>query len=389
MRIMRVHTQYQIRGGEDESVDMDCRLLEQQGEKVLRWIHHNNEYLGYSPVRKLYSLFHNRRKVIEFRRAVRDFAPDVVHIHNTFPLLSPAIVIEAKRLGLPVVATLHNFRLICPGAYLNRDGKECRDCVGKIPWRAVVHGCYRNVWSSLPVTALATYTSFQKIWLKSVDKFICISEASRQVFIEAGFPVDKLCTKGQVIMHSLEPRESQGDYVIYVGRLSAEKGVRTLIDAWTRNSDLPPIVLVGDGPMETEVQRWSDRDARVRFVGRQSIEETLQLVRQSSLLVFPSIWQETFGRVALEAFSLGVPVVSSNLGAMKEMNQNHFSGLTFEPGNWVDLSEKILQLHRDVYLNKTCGLNALSIYNERYSPYSNYTQTLAIYREAINTHRCR
>jgi glycosyltransferase involved in cell wall biosynthesis len=386
---MRVHSRYQIRGGEDESVDMDCRLLEQQGEEVLRWIHHNSEYQSYSFARKLCSLFYNRTKVIEFRRAVRDFKPDVVHIHNTFPLLSPAIVQEAKRLGLPVVATLHNFRLICPGAYLNRGGKECRECVGRIPWRSVMHGCYRDILSSIPVAALTTYTSLQKVWLKNVDKFICISEASRQVFIEAGFPASQLCTKGQVIMHSLTPRESQGEYVIYVGRLSAEKGITTLIEAWKHEPNLPSIVLVGDGPLEAEVQQWASNDRRVKFLGRKSIEETLNLIRCSSMLVFPSIWQETFGRVALEAFSLGVPVVSSNLGAMKEMNQNRFSGLTFEPGNWVDLSEKILQLHRDVNFNEKCASNALSVYNERYSPYSNYTQTIAIYREAISSCRRR
>ena len=280
------------------------------------------------------------------RDQVRHFRPDVVHFHNTFPLMSPAVYYAARREGVAVVQTLHNYRLLCPNALFFRDGRICEDCLHKAaPLPAVVHACYRGSRpANAAVMVMLTVHRIAHTYDRAVDAYIALTAFARGKFVDAGFPADKIHVKPNFVYPDPVVGNGAGGYAIFVGRLSPEKGLKTLLTAWESLDGKIPLKIVGDGPMAPYVREMAGRLKGVEWLGHRPIAETYELIGDARFLVFPSEWYETFGRVAIEAFGKGTPVLASDLGAMSELVDDGRTGLLFRAANAQSLADAVLQL---------------------------------------------
>jgi glycosyltransferase involved in cell wall biosynthesis len=402
LSVLKIHNQYQQPGGEDESVRNECALLTCGGHRVIEYRRDNHEIAGYSFVQKI-SL--GARTVWawdsceQIRALLRTEKPDLAHFDNTFPLISPAAYYACREAGVPVVQTLRNYRLVCPGAYLQRNGRVCEDCLGRIPWRGVRHGCYRD--SHAATAAVAMMLSAHRAlgtWSKVVDCYIALTEFACAKFIEAGLPAEKIVVKPNFASSdstAADPpfpvanHESPEGHALFVGRLSPEKGVGTLLAAWRRLVNRIPLHVVGDGPLRAELESYARRHAlsHVYFDGRLNSEETLAAMKRTRFLVFPSEWYETFGRVAVEAFACGVPVIVSRLGAMQEIVADGRTGLHFTPGDAGDLAAKVEWACTHPVEMSAMGRAARAEYEAKYTPERNYARLMTIYDRTLETYR--
>src|SRR5262249_2273262 len=285
----------------------------------------------------------------ELRELIRKHRPCVAHFHNTFPLMSPAAYYAVRSEKIPVIQTLHNFRLLCPNALFFRNGRVGEDCLGRsLPWPGIVHKCYRGSGAASAATAamLATHRALGT-WRTAVDVYIALSGFSRDKLITGGVPDHRIVVKPNFVFPDPGPGKGTGDYALFVGRLSAEKGVETLLQAWEGLTGRVTLKIVGDGPMKELVQEAASRDSRIQWLGSQPSESVYALMGEALFLVLPSRCYENFPRVVVEAFAKGTPVLASKLGAMAEIIDDGRTGLHFEPGDPIDLVAKIGQLLAD------------------------------------------
>jgi len=307
--------------------------------------------------------------------------PDVAHVHNTFLMISPSVFLACRKANVPVVHTLHNYRLLCPGGNLLRDGKVCRECITGSLLSSVAHGCYRG--SRSMTAAVATGVAFHRTrgtWTREVDRFLAPSEFVRKVYVSAGLPSHLIAVKPHFV-YDPGPNEKVGEYAIYVGRLSPEKGVRTLINAWRRASLRIPLVVVGDGPLRPELE--AEAPACVTFLGALPSEQTIAVMKRARFLIFPSECFETFGIAIAEAFACSVPAVCSRLGAMEEMVEDGQTGLQFAPGDTADLAAKVSWAWANSREMARMGAEARRTYEARYSPARNRYLLESVYYRAI------
>ncbi len=348
MNILMLHNSYQIRGGEDESFESECRMLRDAGHLV-ETIHVNNddvEAVGKFTValesiwsKPSYELVHRKLQVRHY---------DVLHVQNFFPRLSPSVYSAAKKNRVAVVQTLRNYRLLCPSAIFFRDGHVCEDCMGKlIKLPGIVHGCYRN--SRMATAAVATMTALHTLrgtWRNAVHLYLTLTQFTRTKFIEAGFAPEKIVVKSNFVYPDPGAGKGDGGYVLFVGRLTDEKGLATLLSAWGLLKSPWQLKIVGEGPLASYVQAFCKKDGTVEWLGARNSSDVKELMGAATVLVFPSEWYETFGRVAIESFAKGTPVIASRLGAMAEIVHDMDTGRLFEPGDPSDLANK-LQWVRD------------------------------------------
>ncbi|HEY9300387.1 MAG TPA: glycosyltransferase, partial [Phormidium sp.] len=274
---------------------------------------------------------------------LRQEKPNIAHFHNTLPLISPSAYYAAKSEGVPVVQTLHNYRLLCPNALFFRNGQVCEDCLGtRTRWPSVVHQCYRSnrLASATVATMLSVHQAFNT-WSDRVDLYIALTEFARRKFIEGGLPKEKIVVKPNFVAHDSGPGSGSGGYGLFVGRLSVEKGLDVLIKAWELLNISIPLKIVGDGPLKNLVIEASQKNAAIEWLGRKSPNEVYSLMGEASFVVIPSKWYETFGRVAIEAFAKGTPVIASKIGALEEIVDYERTGLHFKPSSPEDLAEKV------------------------------------------------
>ncbi len=385
MKILLCHNYYRQRGGEDRSFDDEARLLESNGQEVVRYTRHNDDTRGMSRWTLAAKIIRNRETHGELRRIIRRHRPDVLHCTNTFLLLSPAVYDVAWQERVPVVQALRNYRLLCPAAILMRDGRVCEDCLHRrIPWPGVRHACYRN--SRIATAAVATMLCFDR-WRKSresaVSMYYTPSEFARGKFIEGGLPAERITVKPNFIRTDPGVGPGRGGYAVFVGRLSAEKGLDTLLAAWSRLKEPLSLKIVGGGPLEEQVRQAAAADDRIDVVGPRPLDEVLSIVGNAAFLIMPSVWYETFGRTIAEAFAKGTPVVTSRLGAPAELVTDGKTGLLFEPGDADDLALKVRQLTRDGDALRTMRKAARRQYEKKYTAENNYDRLMAIYRQAL------
>jgi len=386
MKILIAHNRYQFAAGEETVVYAERALLQQKGNDVsLVEVSNDSINSGWSKLKAttsaIYSLSAKRLLSAEINR----FQPDIVHVHNFFPLLSPSIYDACINAQIPVVQTLHNYRLTCPGAKLLRDGKICEDCLGKkVPWRGVLHGCYRD--SQVQSAAVAVMVAVHQIrgtWQERVDAHITLTDFQRQKMIQAGLPESKVYVKPNFLFEpSLKGSKHSGNYALFVGRLWEEKGIVTLIDAYIQAGLTLPLKVIGDGPLQPILQRRvqsAGLEHVIEFVGWKEKSEVLVLMQNSQFLIFPSIWYETFGLSIIEAFACGIPVLASRLGCMAELVEDGVTGLHFEAGNAIDLATKIAWAQTHPTEVAKMGKTASKVYEARYTPETNYSQLMAIY----------
>jgi exopolysaccharide biosynthesis WecB/TagA/CpsF family protein len=380
MRILVVHNYYQQPGGEDRCLDSEIAMLRDRGHEVIRFTADNDEIDGMGRLALAARTVWSRPTYKDLRALIRSRQPQVVHFHNTFPLISPAAYYAAKAEGVPVVQTLHNFRLLCPNALFFRDGQVCEDCLGKsIPWPGVMHKCYRgNRSATAAVATMVTAHRALGTWRDMVDVYIPLTEASRSKFVAGGLPADRLVVKPNFLEFDPGIGDGSGGYAIFVGRLSAEKGIETLLKAWkTFGHDLP-LKIVGDGPLAQTVSAAASANPAVEWLKSQSPQEVLRLIGGAKCVILPSECYENFPRVAIEAFSKGTPVIASRLGAMAEVVADGRTGLRFAPGDPNDLAATVRR-----FLSHTCmRASARAEFDQKYTAEANYQMLTAIYERA-------
>ena len=377
-RILICHNAYQQRGGEDSVVDSEISLLRARGHEVLEYRRSNDDLKGMSRMEAAVQTMWSRRTRTELAALFAAEQPDVVHVHNTFPLISPSLYWAAAKVRVPVVQTLHNFRLMCLNALFLREGKVCEDCLGHSPWRGVTRACYRG--SHAASGALAGMLLLHRglgTYRNKVARYVALNEFCRAKFIEGGLPAERVMVKPNFADFPAPALTRRAD-LLFVGRLSAEKGIATLASAMAL---LPAARLrvAGDGP-ESAVLNGIARITRLGSLPADAVREEMS---RAAVLVVPSIWYENFPRTIVEAFACGLPVVASRMGALAEIVRDGETGLLFEPGNAHALAEKMnwALAHPDEMAEM--GRKARAQYEAEFSGEVNYQRLMAIYQEAI------
>jgi glycosyltransferase involved in cell wall biosynthesis len=389
MNILLVHNSYQIRGGEDDVFNSEWKLLAEAGHLVATYTRDNEEIKSYGllqratlPLRTVWAWDSAK----EMRRHIADARPDLVHFHNTFPLVSPSAYSACHESGVPVVQTLHNPRLMCPAASLYRDGHVCEECVGKkTSWPGVLHGCYRDsrIQTGMVAAMLAIHRQ-AGTWEQLVDKYIASTHFFASKFAKAGLPADKIYVKPHFVTRDHQKVDCAREYALFVGRLAPEKGVTTLLKAWQLTRSIP-LKVRGDGPLSTVVQgQANDPSLRIEWLPRLKTEELIRLFQGARFLVWPSEGlYETFGLVAVQAFACGVPVIASKNGAMGEIVSYGRTGLHFASGDSQDLATKVEWAWAHPREMEAMGSAAREEYENKYTPERNYKMLMNIYRSAI------
>lgn len=382
MRILVAHNAYQQHGGEDSTVPAEIAMLKAYGHDVVQYTL-SNDVIDTMPRLQLASrTLWSWPAYRELRALIRHSVPDLVHFHNTFPLISPAAYYAARREGVPVVQTLHNYRLFCCNAVLFRNGGTCQDCLGgALPWRGVVRACYRG--SRVASAAVATMVGAHKAigtWRNAVGLYIALSQSSRHKLIAGGLGADKIAVKPNFVYPDPGVGPGGGGYCLCVGRLSAEKGVLTLIDAW-RRLDLPQTLkIVGDGPMGALAASAAVGRSNIELLGRRSQADVYDLIGRADLLIAPSECFETFGLVVAEAFAKGTPVLVARIGGLPELVTDGGNGLLFEPGNAADLAEKARRLLSEPDTLWRMRSAAREAYERNFTVEVNHAMLMAIYK---------
>ncbi len=385
MKVLLCHNYYQEPGGEDQVFDAEGWLLESRGHDVVRFTLHNDAIHSMSKLALARKTFWNRDAYDQLKQLIRRERPDLMHCTNVFPLISPAAYTAARRAHIPVVQSLHNYRLICPKAQFVRNGKVCELCMGKrFAWPAIVHSCYRNSRSaSTAVAGMLAYHWAAGTWSQAVDKYVALTEFSRRKFIEGGLPAEKIDVKPNFLRNDPGIGAGKGGYAVFVGRLSPEKGIETLLRAWQRLGGAVPLKVVGDGPLADLVRSAADGDPAIEWVGRRPHEEVMEIVGNAHCLVFPSDWYETFGLVTVEAYAKGIPVIASNHGAMGELIDHGRTGLHFEPANSDDLAAKVQQLWADPQGRLQMRNEARAEFEAKYTYDRNYEMLIRLYEQVL------
>jgi glycosyltransferase involved in cell wall biosynthesis len=392
MKVLVAHNFYQQPGGEDQVFRSELALLASRGHEPVRFEMHNDDVRGMGTLALLSATVWHRAAADRVRELVRAHKADIVHFHNTFPLMSPAVYSAARAEGAAVVQTLHNFRLLCPGANLYRDGGVCEDCVGRsIPLGGVIHKCYRGDRSaSFATAAMLTIHRGLGTWRDCVDAYITPTRFAREKFIAGGLPAEKIHVKPNFV--DPDPGFAEGGgaggYAIFVGRLSKEKGVDTLLAAWSHLASTVPLKIVGDGPLAEEVRPAVGRDRAIEWLGHRHTDEVLKLIADAAVLVMPSNCYETFGRVLIEAFAKGTPVIASDHGAPADVVDHGRTGLRFKPGDGADLAAKVRELLGDEPARRRMRLEVRREYEAKYTGAANYDMLMNVYQFARERRPC-
>jgi glycosyltransferase involved in cell wall biosynthesis len=386
MKILFIHNYYQYAGGEDNVVAAELKLLADHGHQVELWSVDNKDLptgLRGKISTALNTTYSTSSKVTALAK-LQAFKPDVVHVHNFFPQLSPSIYDACLALNIPVVQTLHNYRLMCPGAMLMRQGKICEQCIKDSPYQAVLHGCYKgSKLGSLVVAHMVATHRKLGTWQHKVSRFIALTEFAKDKFIEAGFPADKMVVKPNFVndpfIDSPSVERVTPPFGLFVGRLSVEKGLHTLLKAWALLDDATLLKVAGTGPLAELVAK----ETNVEPLGLQSPAEISLLMQQAAFLVLSSEWYEGFPLVLVEALAHGLPILASNLGSMAAIIKDGETGLLFEPGNAEDLATKVKWLLANPDECTRLGVNARLAYLDNYTPEENVRQLLVVYQHAL------
>jgi glycosyltransferase involved in cell wall biosynthesis len=387
MRITKAHNYYIQRGGEDRSFADETQLLMNYGHEVSRYVMHNNAIMQLGRLTSAAATIWNQSVFQELRKYLANTRSEVIHFHNQFPLISPAAYYAAKDMNVVVVQTLHNYRLLCPSAIFFRDEHVCGACRGKsVPWPSVRYGCYRG--SRAATGAVATMLTLHRVlgtWVNKVDLYVSLTEFARQQFIAEGFPAEKLVVKPNFVHPDPGVGEGRGGYALFVGRLAPEKGIRTLLAAWEHLAGRMPLKIIGDGPLAAEVERAVTSLPGVEWLGERSAAEVYEFMGGAAFLIFPSEWYETFGRVAIEAFAKGTPVIAADVGAVAEVTEDGRTGLHFRAGNAEDLASKVSTLISQPQTLTQMRREARAEYEAKYTAEKNYNILSDIYSRAIDS----
>jgi glycosyltransferase involved in cell wall biosynthesis len=389
MKILLIHNSYQQPGGEDQVFAQEADLLRAHGHQIFLYQASNDEVTGTHPLVLLGKTIWNGKIYGELRALMQEHRPDIVHVHNDFPMISPAAYHAAKDEHIPVIKTLHNYRMMCPSATLFRDGHVCEDCVGKqAPWPGVIHGCYRGSRLATAAAAAMLVTHHLKgTWTDTVDAYIALTDFARDKFVEGNFPAGKIFVKPNYLQTDPGIGDGKGGYALFVGRLAPEKGVRTLLSAWRHIGNTLPLQIAGNGPESAEVEQAASETEGVQWLKWLPRAEILQRMKDAAVLILPSEWYEGFPMIIAEAFAVGLPVIASDLGSMSAIVDHHRTGVHFEAGNADALVASVKWYQANPAEAQSMRTQARQEYERKYTADVNYTQLMGIYETVLSLHR--
>jgi len=383
MVVITVHNSYKEPGGEDTVFEMESRVLETLGHTVHRYHQDNNCITLSTRIGAGLSSIWSQGSYRKIAQLIRDTRCDVVHCHNTFPLVSPSVYYAAKAAGVPVIQTLHNYRILCPNALLFRDGKVCESCVGSpVPWRGVAHACYRHssIASASVAAMLAIHRAFGT-WDKMVDLYIAPSRFCRDKFVQAGFAAARIAVKPGFVHPDPGPGEHRGNYCLFVGRLSEEKGIDLLFDACRKLGPSIPLKVVGDGPLAPTVAEAVREMPWIEWLGYKPQSEVFKLMGEARALITPSLWYESFGLVVVEAFAKGTPAIVSDCGALAELVRHGRNGYTFNTHSAGELARTMQAAMSEPGRLAEMGHNARADFLKTYTATPNAEVLVGLYRQ--------
>ena len=392
MRILQVHNRYRsgAPSGENRVVDQEAQALAAAGHEVTRFGRGSDE-IGHWPLAKKAMLpartVWSRETFRDLKTTLREQRPEVVHVHNTFPLLSASVLYACRDVGVPVVATIHNYKLACANGTFFRGGAVCHDCANGLPVKAVLHGCYRDSAAATAPVALAIGVHRQA-WRSLVSAYMLISASQRDLLSGIGLPADRVFVRYNLIPSRDRPQAERTPTVVYAGRLDEPKGVRLLMAGWDcylAKSGAPSLKLViaGGGPLGDEVTTWASARPSVEMVGTVGSDECAELIARAQAVLLPSVWEETFGLVAVEAMAAGVPPIAAGHGSFTELITPGVDGMLFTPGDPAALGLAIADAEANPERYEAYGDQARKTYEERFDPLRSVAELLDIYRFAI------
>jgi glycosyltransferase involved in cell wall biosynthesis len=391
LRVLVVHNRYRSSqpSGEDRVVDEELALLNNAGHHATLFGRESDDIAGMTlPTRAAlpFQVTWNSGVRAELARHLAADRPDVVHIHSTFPLLSPSVLAACSDAGVRVVATLHNYAQVCPSGTLFRNGRVCVDCTRGLPLASLRHGCYRNsTVATAPLTVSLVMNRAR--WHSDVTRFLCVSRAQRDILVNFGMPAEKMAVKYNFVPEPRARRSGLGDYILFLGRLTEEKGLRDLMAAWDRVSTrttLPvPLVLAGAGPMEREVAEWAGSRSNVAFLGLRTRADCEELTAKAVAVIAPSRWMEPLGTVVISAMAAGVPTVAPAHGSFIELAQDGETGVLYKPGDVAELADAIERVTTDVEENLRMGKDARRYYEQAFTREIGLAALVAAYRSVI------
>jgi len=381
MKIIQAHNFYQYSGGEDTVVANEKELLEDNGHDIIPFYKDNDLLKGSlkEKVKLIKNTNWSKSTFDEIDVLLQKTKPDVCHIHNFLPLISPSIYDACIKNNVPIVQTLHNYRLICTNGLFYRKGGVCEDCLGKSPMGAVLKRCYRN---SIPQTFIVANMlqkhNNQKTWSIKVDRFICLTDFAKEKFVQHGLPESKFMVKPNFVPYQ-QPIEKKEDYLIYVGRLEKEKGVELLFE--TAASINIPIKVVGEGSLSKQLSQFSN----IELIGKKNHSEALDFIANARALLFPSTLYEGMPMTILEAFSLKTPVIASDIGAMRSIIKHQKNGLLFKNNSTNDLIEAVKFIFDNEKKIKEISNSAFEEFKLKYSKEANYEVLISLYQELVDS----
>jgi glycosyltransferase involved in cell wall biosynthesis len=387
MRILILHNRYQIPGGEDTTLQTEKALLETHGHCVALLEVNNDHINGLWEKAKVaaYTVYSPPSKRLVLKK-IASFQPDIVHIHNFFPVLSPSVYYACREAGVPVVQTLQNYRLFCANYSFSRDGKVCEDCLGTFfPWPSIVHACYRNsrVGSTVVATMQFVHQTMQT-WEKMIDTYITVTEFSRQKYIQCNLPTSKLVVKPNFVYPDPGTGKGQGNYALFVGRLSPEKGIETLLTSWENLEGKLPLKILGEGPLADRVAVAAQKLEGVEWLGKLPRQQVLKLMKDARVLIFPSLWYEGFPLVIVEAYAVGLPVIASDIGSQSSLIDHDRTGLLFRPGDSEDLQAKVKWILTHPEALAQMRKEARAEFENKYTAEQNYKMLIDIYEQVLS-----
>jgi glycosyltransferase involved in cell wall biosynthesis len=385
MKILQIHNYYQNPGGEDKVLLEERNLLEKHGHLIDQWTKSNKDLTFFEKLKLLSSTHWSKSAIRECKSLMKGKNYDIIHVHNFFPQFSPSIFKYFRDQGIPSVLTLHNYRIIYPNALLFHKGIDHSTLSGSA-YSLIPKKVYRNSYlQTAAVAHMIEFNRHNKTWHKYVDRFICITEFQKQILVRAGLPESKLVVKPNFI----ETEESgtsinndrQHPYFVFIGRLSPEKGVKELIEVWTKTKIEAHLYIIGDGELADEVKK--NQQQNLEYLGSRPNKETIQILREARALIFPSLWYEGFPITILEAFSMGIPVICTDIGGQGEIVREGSTGLKYMPGDKDQLLNNIIAIQQDDDLRDKLSKNARQDFLNKYTAKINYDLLKDIYQSIL------
>ena len=384
--VLMAHNYYQVPGGEDTVFHNEVNMLEKNGHKVIKYTRHNDEIKDgvLSKLKLGIDTIFSFKTYKEVKKLIDENEIDIVHVHNTLPLISPSIYYAARAKKVPVVQTIHNFRLLCPGATFTRNSEICEDCISKGLGQSLKHKCYRG--SLAKTFIMYVMLKFHRI-IGTYDKinYITLTEFNKKKLLNLVKVESKIYVKPNFVEKREQSERILDDYFVYIGRLDEIKGINFLIEAWKDIDENIELYVIGTGPEKEKIKKFIEKNniKNVKMLGFMQRNKIFDIIQKSRAVVVPSNWNEPFGMVIIEAFSKGVPIIASKIGSIPYIVDHNVNGILVDPGDKLKLKESINNIFYDNKLNKALGKNAYNKFNEYYTDIVNYNRLIEIYEELV------